>query len=166
VVIETPFAAFVPHATAYYPEWFDGKERGKTGQELIFLNSDKLLHNVRATSSNKDFQGFNAIVMPRTQLNPSKQFKKSSQHVTPHRLPYMISNSIYSWMSANVWCFDHPYFAITKTDGSFRIPRVPAGMEVQVMAWHESQGWLFTKEGKTMTLKKGKNVLDFEMSAK
>jgi hypothetical protein len=69
-------------------------------------------------------------------------------------------------MSANVWCFDHPYFAITKTDGSFRIPRVPAGMEVQVMAWHESQGWLFTKEGKTMTLKKGKNVLDFEMSAK
>jgi hypothetical protein len=43
---------------------------------------------------------------------------------------------------------------------------VPAGMEVQVMAWHESQGWLFTKEGKTITLKSGKNTLDFEMSAK
>jgi hypothetical protein len=39
-------------------------------------------------------------------------------------------------------------------------------MEVQVMAWHEGQGWLFTREGRTMKLNKGKNKLDFEMTAK
>ena len=70
------------------------------------------------------------------------------------------------WMQAYVWVFDHPYYAITKADGTFAIPRVPADTEVQVMAWHESQGWLFTKDGRTMKLTKGKNTLDFEMSAK
>jgi hypothetical protein len=32
------------------------------------------------------------------------------------------------------------------------------------MAWHESQGWLFTKNGKTMTLKAGKNTLDIHIN--
>src|SRR5262249_53081088 len=39
VVIDAPFGAFVPHMAAYYPEWLDGKDRGTTGQELIFKNS-------------------------------------------------------------------------------------------------------------------------------
>jgi hypothetical protein len=163
VMIETPYTAYVPHMAAYYPEWFDGKERGPTGQELVFRNSDTLYHNVRVTSSNKNFSGFNVNMESRGELIPTKAFKNKSQHLSSYRLPYMVADDLYTWMSAYVWCFDHPYFAITNADGRFRIPRVPAGIQVQVMAWHESEGWLFTKDGKTMTLKKGKNTLEFEI---
>ena len=84
----------------------------------------------------------------------------------PQSLPLAVEGDLHPWMRAYAWVFDHPYFAITKEDGTFTIPRVPAGVEVHVMAWHESQGWLFTKNGKAMTLKSGKNTLDFEIGVK
>jgi hypothetical protein len=82
----------------------------------------------------------------------------------PQPLPMTVQCDIHLWMTGYAWVFDHPYFALTTADGSFTIPRVPTGIEVHLMAWHESQGWLFTKNGKTMTLKAGKNTLDIHIN--
>ena len=154
--IDSPSSAFVPHMVAYYPMWHDGKDRGITGQKLVFKNSSKIAQNVRTRSAPKFNQDFNKVLVAGTQFEAT---------FNPQPLPVQIVSDLHPSMAAWVWVFDHPYFAITKSDGTFRIPRVPAGMEVQVMAWHESQGWLLTKEGKTMQLKKGANVLQVTMGA-
>ncbi|MSQ95737.1 MAG: hypothetical protein EXR98_14445 [Gemmataceae bacterium] len=149
VVIDMPFAAFLPHVVAFYPEWYDGKKRAQTGQKLIFKNSSPLARNVRATGHPEHNPGFNRSLPPGTQYQPS---------FNPQLMPVSAQNDVHNWMHAYVWVFDHPYYAITKADGTFTIPRVPVGMEVQVVAWHEGVGWVFGG-------KNGKNVLDFEISA-
>lgn len=40
------------------------------------------------------------------------------------------------WTRGYVLVFDHPYFAVTDTDGSFSIDSLPAG-SYKVMVWHE-----------------------------
>lgn len=153
-VMETPHTIFTPHVVALYPKWFDGKDSGPTGQTFILKNTFEKTINARLFSP---LDGYNYGLLQGSQ----KQFD-----LTPQKLPVHVLSDIHPWARAYVWVFDHPYFAITKTDGTFTIPRVPADMEVQVMAWHESQGWLLTKDGKAMKLTKGKNTLDIEMTAK
>jgi hypothetical protein len=157
VVIDSPLLVFEPHLCALYEQWFDGKERGPTGQKLVLKNSATVAQNFRCIGDGVKNDGFNLSV------RAGDETQRSLQTQT---LPLDMRDDIYSWKSARICVFDHPYFAITKADGTFTIPRVPAGMEVRVMAWHEGQGWLFTKDGRAMTLKAGKNTLDFEMNAK
>jgi hypothetical protein len=157
IVLDAPFCAYVPHMVAVYPEWFDGKDRGETGQKFVVKNSSPVVQNARMTGDANHNPGYNLAILKATEHTFS---------LRPQKLPVLVHCDVHPWMDAFVWVFDHPYFAITKADGTFTIPRVPAGMEVQVMAWHESQGWLFTKDGKTMTLKQGKNTVDFTISAK
>ena len=42
----------------------------------------------------------------------------------------------HTWMSAWIYVFDHPYFAVTDASGAFVIKDVPAGEHV-VELWHE-----------------------------
>ena len=42
----------------------------------------------------------------------------------------------HAWMSASVMVIEHPYHAITGTDGSFRLDDVPPGA-YQLRMWHE-----------------------------
>jgi hypothetical protein len=157
VILDAPFLVFEPHMLAVYPEWNDGKVKGKTGQQLRLKNSSPTVFCARGVGNPESNPGF-SLAIPKGAEIPVV--------INPQAMPIPVTCNIHVWMSAYIWCFDHPYFAITKADGTFTIPLVPAGMDVQVMAWHESQGWLFTKNGKTMNLKAGKNALDFEMSAK
>ncbi len=153
IVMETPFGMFVPHMTAVYAEWNDGRKQGKTGQEFWIENKSPIPHSARITTGPM----FGRTLPP---------IGKEKHDLPIRNLPHNLQCDFHPWMGAYVWSFDHPYFAITKADGTFTIPRAPTGMEVQVMAWHESQGWLFTKDGKSMKLNPGKNVLDFEITAK
>jgi hypothetical protein len=158
VVIEAPFCIFVPHMAAVYPEWYDGDKRGATGQKLISRNSTPVLQNHQFIGDPGLNPGVSVAVQP--------QVGEHQYDLKAQLPPLFMKNQIHSWMKAYVFAFDHPYYAITKQDGTFTIPRVPADLELQVMAWHEAQGWLFTKNGKTMKLTKGKNTLDFEVSSK
>jgi uncharacterized protein (DUF2141 family) len=47
--------------------------------------------------------------------------------------------NIHSWMHAFIGVVDNPYFAVTGTDGSFKIPNLPPGDYV-LEAWHETLG--------------------------
>jgi hypothetical protein len=77
-----------------------------------------------------------------------------------YKAGYRLQSQTYRELKMHLFVFEHPYFAVTKKDGSFTIPRVPAGGEVTVFAWQEDTGFLLTKTGKKMTLKEGKNTLD------
>jgi hypothetical protein len=43
-------------------------------------------------------------------------------------------------MSGYARVFDHPYFAVTKPDGTYEIAKVPTGAEVEIVYWHEDLG--------------------------
>jgi hypothetical protein len=57
------------------------------------------------------------------------------------RLPFTCQCNIHPWMRAYVGVFDHPYFAVTDSDGRFTMPAPPAGRCV-LKIWHESKGWI------------------------
>ena len=52
-------------------------------------------------------------------------------------LPAPVSCSIHPWMRAYMLPRQDKYFAVTKDDGSFEIPNLPAGEEVELQVWHE-----------------------------
>jgi hypothetical protein len=155
VEIDQPHCAFVPHVVGVFAEYFDGEKKVRTGQKLKVSNSAVVVHNVRLVGDPLLNPGLSVIVQ-----------SKNHQMVelSPQRLPIPIKCDIHPWMSAWVFASDHPYFAITKDDGSFEIPRVPAGAEIAVMAWHEEVGYLLGREGKKLDFKQGTNTLDIDVN--
>ncbi len=52
-------------------------------------------------------------------------------------IPAPVSCSIHPWMRAYLLPRKDKYFAVTTSDGSFEIPNLPAGEEVELQVWHE-----------------------------
>jgi hypothetical protein len=104
VEIDQPVCAFIPHAVAM-----------RAGQKLLAKNSSPVLHNVKATSRNNNF---NVAIAP----GGSKDFTMRAD-----ALPVKIECSIHGWMFGFIGVFDHPYFAVTDADGNFTIKSAPAG---------------------------------------
>jgi hypothetical protein len=52
-----------------------------------------------------------------------------------------IKCDVHPWMTAWVGVMESPFFTVTKEDGAFAIPRVPAG-NYTLTAWHERFGQL------------------------
>ena len=91
----------------------------QTGQKVLIRNSDPVMHNVHtlpAVSGNKEdnqaqMQGAPDITMS---FPAAESFLKFKCDVHP-------------WMFAWVTVVDHPYFAVTGKDGTFKISNVPPG---------------------------------------
>jgi len=56
--------------------------------------------------------------------------------------PFAVSCNIHSWMSARMIVRDNPYFTVSKSDGSFTIPKIPAGVPLEFRVWQEKAGFL------------------------
>ena len=51
-----------------------------------------------------------------------------------------VTCDVHGWMTAYVGVVEHPYFAVTRADGSFAFPaRLPPGTYT-ITAWHERYG--------------------------
>ena len=67
------------------------------------------------------------------------------EQVIPTELPaktpglVIIRDADHAWPRSFLAVFDHPYFAVTQSDGSFRMDSVPPGTYTLV-AWHERTG--------------------------
>jgi len=89
----------------------------QTGQKLVVKNSDALVHNVHAQPTANPES--NQVQMPNG-ADLTYTFDKPEMFLK-------FKCDVHPWMFAWVSVFDHPYFAVSGTDGKFTIKNVPAG---------------------------------------
>ena len=100
------------------------------GQELLIKNSDATLHNIHSMPKvNKEFN----FAMPKVVKTKKSTFAKSEPS------PFYIKCDVHPWMKTWVLVSDHPYYAVTDTNGSFSIDNIPAGT-YEVVCWQEKFG--------------------------
>jgi plastocyanin len=109
---------YVPHVLAV-----------RVGQPVRFLNSDALFHNVHTLpKANRDAN----VPMPASRKEVAETFTKEEG-------PFGVKCDVHPWMQGWVRVFSHPFYAVTRDDGAFRIPDLPAG-SYELTAWHETLG--------------------------
>ncbi|HEX8141880.1 MAG TPA: carboxypeptidase regulatory-like domain-containing protein [Pyrinomonadaceae bacterium] len=131
---------YVPHMIAV-----------QVGQKLNVTNSDPTTHNVNVQPKNNDpfnqAQGSNAA--------PITSIFKRAEILIP------VKCNQHPWMKAWIGVLKHPFFAVTKEDGSFEIKNVPPGTYT-LEAWHEKFG---TKTVQVKVDNKGTVTQEFKMGA-
>jgi plastocyanin len=122
----------------------------QTGQKISVKNSDPVLHNVHtipAVPGNKEQNKAQMAGGPDITFSfaTAEDFLRFKCDVHP-------------WMFAYASVVDHPYFAVSATDGTFKIANVPPG-KYTVEAVHRKAG----KVSKEIEVKDANATLDFTM---
>jgi hypothetical protein len=123
----------------------------QSGQELKILNSDPTLHNVHAVGNNGEGKDYFNLAMPQKGMELTRNDFKEADLVVKFKC------EVHPWMFAYAGVVDHPYFAITGDDGSFKLENVPAGT-YKVSAWQRRGG---TQEMEVTVEAKGEATADF-----
>lgn len=101
------------------------------GQTIDIKNGDQTLHNVHAYKGTESL--FNQA-QPKGAASIAKD--------APDEASVMkFSCDVHPWMRGFVVVTDHPFFAVSGEDGSFKIEKVPAG-KYTIEAWHTQYGKL------------------------
>lgn len=101
----------------------------RTHQTLEVLNSDPTEHGVHGQPGpNGQFN----------RLQPVQGMRETRVFTVPEVM-LRIKCDLHPWMSAFVGVLDHPFFAVTGTDGRFSFTGVPDGHYIVEM-WHERFG--------------------------
>jgi hypothetical protein len=153
--------------------WLDGVRKGKpvSLEKRIELESD---HCVLIPRVQAAFAGGAVNVIAHDEFRQHLRFIAGGEdapraavllgkdeQVIPTELPLktpglvIVRDLDHEWPRAYVAVFDHPYFAVTKPDGSFTIDQVPPG-SYTLMAWHERAGRVEQKV--TVTANTGTSV--------
>ncbi len=98
-------------------------------QEVHFTNSDPTNHNIHPMPNLN--QEWNESQPPNGEAK-AKKFDKEEVMVP-------VKCNIHPWMRAYIGVVHHPFFAVTGTDGTFRINGVPPG-KYTLEAWQERYG--------------------------
>jgi plastocyanin len=113
------------------------------GQALKIRNSDDTLHNIHPRPTlNAEFN----IGQPRKGMEATKTFDKAE-------VMFPVGCDVHPWMRAYISVLDHPFFTVSKEDGTFEIRGLPAG-EYEIEAYHEKFKTLL----KRVTVKPGISV--------
>ena len=112
-VMDQRSETFVPHVLAV-----------TTGTTVDFPNSDRIYHNVFSLSKPRTFD------LGRYAVGKTKSVRFDRPGIV------RVFCDIHSHMNAFVLVFSHPFFAMTDTDGRYRIENVPPGTYT-VVAWSE-----------------------------
>ncbi|HXI44173.1 MAG TPA: plastocyanin/azurin family copper-binding protein [Bryobacteraceae bacterium] len=117
VVIDQKGLLFQPHVVAVH-----------VGSTVEFLNSDKVAHNIfwPSVAGNKKMS-HNLGTWPSGQ---KREFKFDTPGIVP-----LLCN-VHPEMSAYVLVSPTPYFALSDTDGNYKITNLPDG-QYTASAWHE-----------------------------
>lgn len=133
----------------------------RAGQTILVKTSDNCAHNTRINPIDNEAHNFTVPA----------NYKKSIPLTfeAGEIMPISVVCDYHSWMKSYWLILDHPYAAISATDGSFKIDKLPAG-EYEFFVWHEKVGWLGTdtKKGFKAKITSGKDLkLDpFELTSK
>ena len=99
------------------------------GGTVEFLNSDRLLHNVKGGGKE------------------NSPFNRAQPHARSISIAFRspeilrVECDLHSWMRGWVVVAEHPYYAVTNPEGEFAFDNVPAG-KYQLVVWHETLGTL------------------------
>jgi len=104
---------FVPHVLAI-----------RVGTVVDFPNNDRTYHNVFSLSKTRRFD------LGRYAAGHSRAVRFDRPGIV------RVFCDIHSHMNAFILVFNHPYFAVTRDDGTFDLGRVPAGT-YQLAAWYD-----------------------------
>lgn len=122
----------------------------QVGQKLLIKNSDPTLHNVHAMPTvNKEFN----------KGQPFQGMEFEHQFDEPEVM-VKFKCDVHPWMSSFMAVLDHPFFAVSGTDGSFEIKGLPPGDYV-VESWHEELG---TKTASVTVTDGGSTEVSFDYS--
>ena len=119
----------------------------ETCQEIVFLNSDPVLHNVHGFPKASSAWNFSL----------SQAGNRRSVRVPAPEAMIRVGCDVHPWMQSYVGVVNHPYFAITGADGGFTLKDVPPGDYV-VASWHERFG---TREQKVKVGPKEEQAIAF-----
>lgn len=121
----------------------------RVGQTLKILNPDGILHNVNYLPKvNKP----NNVAMPANLTEMEVTFDK------PEAV-FQFKCDIHPWMFSYCAVVSHPFYAITKEDGVYKIEGLEAG-EYEITAYHERLG----KQTATVKVADGDATQDFTFS--
>jgi len=98
------------------------------GSLLVVRNEDPVLHEVRGTLGLATVLDFPQPL----------RGQRSEQRITAPGTIALASPDGAPWVDAVVRVTDHPYVAVTGTDGAFELDHVPPGTH-RLVVWHE--GW-------------------------
>jgi len=101
----------------------------RVGQALTMANSDPVLHNVHTKPELN--RGRNIAL-------PTKGSQRDFSFDKPEIMIPVVCD-VHPWMRAFIGVVEHPFYAVTTTDGSYRIDGIPAG-EHTLTIWHETLG--------------------------
>lgn len=110
--------------------WFRPHVLGvQTGQTLQIINSDPVTHNIHPMpQANREWNHSQGAGDP-----PMNHKFAKAEVMIP------VKCNIHSWMHAYVGVLDHPYFAVTKEDGTFAITNLPPGTYT-LAVWTQTLG--------------------------
>jgi plastocyanin len=117
VVIEQKGCQYQPHVLVV-----------RANQPLDVVNDDPTAHNIHPTPANN--REWNKAELPGA---------KVEEAFAREEVAIPVKCNIHPWMRGYIAVFKHPYFVVTKEDGSFALPNLPPGTYA-IKAWHEKLG--------------------------
>lgn len=120
----------------------------QVSQPMLVKNSDPIGHN---TAMKPRKNASSDLLIPGGGETTYQAKKEEDQ-------PFPVSCAIHPWMKANIIFRTNSYYAVTKADGTFEIPNLPAGVELEFRAWQEKTNFIqsVTVNGKAEKWSKGK----------
>jgi plastocyanin len=100
----------------------------QANQRLEVVNDDPTSHNIHPTPANN--REWNKAELPGA---------KVEETFAREEIAIPVKCNIHPWMRGYIAVFKHPYFMVTKEDGSFVLPNLPPGTYT-IKAWHEKLG--------------------------
>lgn len=107
-------------------------QAGVTGGAVNVIGHDPFRQHLRFMVGGEKAPRVTVLLGKDEQVIPSELPLKESGLV-------VVRDADHSWPRAWIAVFDHPYFAVTKADGSYLIDQVPPGTYT-LSAWHERTG--------------------------
>lgn len=140
VSLEQKGCRFVPHVVVVPPR-----------RTLRIFNRDGILHNVHVYARKN---------RPFNRAQPGRIKKIDVSFRRPERI--RVGCNVHDWMTAWIIVAEHPYTAVTGSDGRFEFKNVPAGRHT-IEIWHETLG----KQEKEVTVTPGgQGSVDFVLRQK
>ena len=122
VVMDQKDCIFLPHAMLV-----------RVGQTVLVKSDDAVSHNVHTFPLRNT--GLNSLVAPNDRVGLKLIYQRSEP------IPLQVTCDVHTWMRSYHLVLDHPFMAVTDSEGRFEIKDLPVGKH-KFRIWHERAAFL------------------------